>query len=151
MIFKSLKTCKKHASESELKSLLCDYIDPKTQHACFSYHTSTSNQCFKHNVNRVCNETNCDIPSKGDYCFHHALKYGAKFKLRNRNNNKYFCLNQRDWDILQNRIGCLMDGIRGTFIDKPSGEMTFIYKNGSLYIQFTPQKNVMSFDNRKIL
>ena len=155
MIFKSLKTCKKHASELELKSLLCDYIDPKTQHACSSYHTCTSNRCFKHNVNLMCNETNCVLPSKGDYCFHHALKHGVKLKLRNRKNNKYFCLNQRDWDILQNRIGCLMDDKRGTFIDKPPGEMTFIYnrncKEWKLIYTIYPEKGVMSLDNRKLL
>lgn len=155
MVFKNLKTCKKHASDSDLKSLLCDYINPKTQHACSSYHTGISSRCSKHNVNLVCIEKDCNNPSKGDYCFHHALKNGIQLKMRSRKNNKYFCLNQRDWSILQNRLGCFIDDAEGTIIDEPPGEMIFIYnrtrKEWKLIYTIYSEKPKLTSDDRKLL
>jgi hypothetical protein len=120
-IFKTLKTCKKHASETDLQSLMCN-----DEH-CKAYHLPHNVKCSKHNVNKICIESNCNQASRGDYCFHHALQHGVRFKARNRKNNKYFSLNQRDWTSLQNRLGVFYDATTMNIVEEPTGEMTFIY------------------------
>lgn len=131
LVYPGLVKCKIHSSEQELAALKCTYISSKGKTCTNNYTCCETKRCNKHIVNSYCkfehdNGSVCNKPSVGDYCLNHAITMRIKFKYRNRNGNKYICLNERDWDRLISLIGPLID-INKVQVTKPEHEFVIIY------------------------
>lgn len=126
-----LSTCKIHTKHEDIEKNQCVFTSSKGKKCTAIYVSKDHKLCKRHNVNTKCtfnitSDTICGKPSCGDYCLNHTMITRIKLKYRNRNGNKYICLNERDWDAFAKKMGIILD-VDYQPIDKPTSEFVFIY------------------------